>query len=119
MSDSIFTAVHNGVLCDDEGQMKQYTGVKIVQAEPEAKGGVQGYKVVYLEPDKPDYASWRPAGVFERRNRETSAMPFSLALETARKEAKVSRRERETAAFREGNFLTCFGSTVCAAFGSS
>jgi hypothetical protein len=61
--------------------MKTYIGVKMVQAEPEAKDGVQGYKVVYSEPDSPDYVSWCPADVFERHNRETQAMPFSYARE--------------------------------------
>jgi hypothetical protein len=67
-------------------------GVKIVQAEPEAKDGVQGYKVVYSEPDKPDYTSWCPADVFERHNRETSAMPFPLALEAAKQGKKIARK---------------------------
>jgi len=45
--------------------MKSYIGVKIVQAEPEVKNGIAGYKVVYSNPDGTDYTSWSPAGVFE------------------------------------------------------
>ena len=72
--------------------MKTYIGVKMVQAEPEVKDGVQGYKVIYSEPDKPDYASWCPADVFERHNRETAAMPFSMALEAVKRGKKIARR---------------------------
>jgi hypothetical protein len=72
--------------------MKTYIGVKIVQAEPEVKDGVQGYRVVYSEPDKPDYVSWCPADVFERHNRETSGMPFSKALEAVKLGKKIARK---------------------------
>jgi hypothetical protein len=68
--------------------MKTYIGVKIVQAEPEARDGVQGYKVVYEE----GWESWCPADVFERHNRETSAMPFGMALEAARQGRKITRK---------------------------
>ena len=71
--------------------MKTYIGVKMVQAEPEVKDGVQGYKVVYAEPDRPEYISWCPADVFERHNRETAAMPFSHALEAVKQGKKIAR----------------------------
>jgi hypothetical protein len=93
--------------------LKRYIGVKVVQAEPEAKDGVEGYKVIYSEPDKPDYTSWCPKDVFERHNRETSAMPFSLALEAARKGATINRKERVTVDFSEGYFVVHFDSTAC------
>jgi hypothetical protein len=64
----------------------------MVQAEPEAKDGIQGYKVVYSEPDKPDYVSWCPKDIFERHNRETSAMPFSHALEAVKQGKKIARK---------------------------
>lgn len=41
--------------------MKNYIGTKTIKAEPEAKGGTPGYKVVY--PD--GYTSWSPKDVFE------------------------------------------------------
>ncbi len=41
--------------------MKNYIGTKIIQAEPESKHGVDGYKVKY--PD--GYISWSPKEQFE------------------------------------------------------
>ena len=42
--------------------MKEYMGVKIIQAEPGSRNGKPGYKVVY-GPD--GYESWSPKDVFE------------------------------------------------------
>lgn len=41
--------------------MKQYIGIKAVQAEPCIKDGKEGYKVVYAD----GYESWSPKDVFE------------------------------------------------------
>lgn len=68
--------------------MKQYIGTKIIQAEPMVgKNGKNGYKVVY--PD--GYESWSPKDVFEEAYRETTGMPFGLAIEAAKKGKKIAR----------------------------
>lgn len=71
--------------------MKTYIGTKIIQAEPESKldlsGEIPGYKVVY--PD--GYTSWSPAVAFDEAYRETSGMPFGLAIEALKKGLKVAR----------------------------
>lgn len=74
--------------------MKTYIGAKIIQAEPQAKNygdpashGQPGYKVVY--PD--GYTSWSPAEAFEEAYRETSGMPFGLAVEAMKKGLRVAR----------------------------
>lgn len=41
--------------------MKPYVGTKIINAEPEAREGQEGYRVQY--PD--GYISWSPKAVFE------------------------------------------------------
>ena len=41
--------------------MKEYIGVKLVEAESEQRDGQEGYKVVY----KDGYVSWSPKEVFE------------------------------------------------------
>jgi hypothetical protein len=48
--------------------MKTYIGTKVIKAEPQKRGEVQGYRVVY--PD--GYESWSPKGVFEQAYRELS-----------------------------------------------
>jgi hypothetical protein len=70
--------------------MKKYIGVKVVQAEPKAEDGVEGYKIIYSEPDKPDYVSWCPKDEFERQNWIMDAMPFSMALEALKQGEKVA-----------------------------
>lgn len=74
--------------------MKTYIGTKIIQAEPQAKNygttethGQPGYKVVY--PD--GYTSWSPAAAFEEAYRETTGMPFGLAIEAMKKGHRVAR----------------------------
>ena len=46
---------------EGNGEMKNYVGVKLVQAEPCVQDGREGYRVIY--PD--GYESWSPRGVFE------------------------------------------------------
>ena len=75
--------------------MKQHIGIKMVQAEPcdawkdagNHKVGDPGYKVIY--PD--GYVSWSPKDVFEEAYRPTNAMNFGLAIEAAKKGAKIAR----------------------------
>lgn len=52
--------------------MKNYIGVKIVKAEPMAKDGKPGYKVVY--PD--GYESWSPKDAFEEAYRTLDCEDF-------------------------------------------
>ena len=74
--------------------MKTFIGTKIIQAEPRVKDygpqeqqGQPGYTVVY--PD--GYTSWSPAEAFEEAYRETSGMPFGLAIEALKKGKRVAR----------------------------
>ena len=76
--------------------MRKYIGTKIIQAEEcpawkdvgQNKVGDPGYKVVY--PD--GYESWSPKAVFEEAYRPTDGMNFGLAIEAAKKGAKIKRR---------------------------
>ena len=45
--------------------MTKYIGTKIIEAEPMVKNGVDGYKVVYDNPNNTKYESWSPKDVFE------------------------------------------------------
>jgi hypothetical protein len=54
--------------------MKTYIGCKVIQAEPQKRGEVDGYKVIY--PD--GYESWSPKSVFEQAYREISDLEKSL-----------------------------------------
>lgn len=68
--------------------MKTYIGTKIIQAEPAAnEAGQSGYAVTY--PD--GYKSWSPVAAFEEAYRETSGMPFGLAVEAMKKGLRVAR----------------------------
>ena len=78
--------------------MKQYTGTKIIQAEPKMRkapaencladrGFEDGYKVIYSD----GYESWSPKDVFEAAYRETSGMSFGLAIEAAKMGKKIAR----------------------------
>lgn len=90
--------------------MKEYIGTKIIKAEPavrivDPKGNRRvvaltqhpitcpadkvdmGYKVVYED----GYESWSPLDVFETAYRETSGMPFGLAIEAVKKGKKIAR----------------------------
>jgi hypothetical protein len=73
--------------------MKTYIGTKIIQAEPESRvrmGDIHetpGYRVVYSD----GYTSWCPVAAFEEAYRETSGMPFGLAIEAMKKGCRVAR----------------------------
>lgn len=71
--------------------MNKYIGVKLIKAKPELKDGVEGYKVVYPQPDGSEYTSWSPKDVFEEAYREVNGMSFGLAIEALKKGHKVSR----------------------------
>ncbi len=89
--------------------MKQYIGTKMVMAEPALRVSGPGYKNVVLSKEAPvpedadwiedgykvvyedGYESWSPRGVFEEAYRETSGMPFGLAIEAAKKGKKIAR----------------------------
>ena len=85
--------------------MQKYIGTKIIEAVPAIrKGGKvyeegwpipksmdpteEGYKVRY--PD--GYESWSPKDVFEEAYRPIDGMSFGLAIEAAKKGAKITRR---------------------------
>ena len=85
--------------------MDKYIGTKIIEAVPAIrKGGKvyeegwpipksmdpteEGYKVRY--PD--GYESWSPKDVFNEAYRPTDCMNFGLAIEAAKKGAKITRR---------------------------
>ena len=97
----------------EENNMKQYIGTKVIQAEPawrywmgngtmvfvshnedkpqmveHATACDDGYKVIY--PD--GYASWSPKDVFEDAYRQTDAMNFGLAIEAMKKGERVARK---------------------------
>lgn len=84
--------------------MKQYIGTKLIEAVPAIRVGgkvyeegsitprsmdlvQKGYKVRY--PD--GYESFSPKEVFEEAYRETNGMNFGLALEAAKKGARIAR----------------------------
>jgi hypothetical protein len=81
--------------------MKQYLGVKLVNAEPwfgrdnklvpensEFNGTeIKGYKVVYED----GYVSWSPLDIFEKSYREINNLTFGLAIEALKLNRKVSR----------------------------
>lgn len=90
--------------------MKQYIGTKIIEAEPayrcmDGHGHItitddlpvafpnfpsveDGYRVRYAD----GYVSWSPKEAFEEAYRPTDAMNFGLAIEAAKRGAKISRR---------------------------
>ena len=84
--------------------MKKYIGVKEIEAQQLTKAGfkaitgkkheitsedneTEGYFIVY--PD--GYESWSPQDVFEAAYRETTGLTFGLAVEAAKKGAKIAR----------------------------
>lgn len=95
--------------------MKQYIGTKIVQAAPAVrylmKDGnnwviekddhlalaqvnmedVVAWEDAYVVVYKDGYSSWSPEAVFEEAYRETTGMPFGLAIEAAKKGKKIAR----------------------------
>jgi Protein of unknown function (DUF2829) len=80
--------------------MKQYLGVKLINAEPAIEGGFkevgvhggiiarEGYKVVYED----GYTSWSPKEVFEKAYREIDNLTFGLAIEALKLGKKVCRQ---------------------------
>lgn len=90
--------------------MKQYIGTKIIEAEPayrcmDGHGHItitddlpvafpnfpsveDGYRVRYAD----GYVSWSPKEAFEEAYRPTDAMNFGLAIEPAKRGAKIARR---------------------------
>lgn len=85
--------------------MKQYIGTKIIEAEPALRidgekvqapnqpirNGAkveEGYRVRYAD----GYESWSPKEAFEEAYRPTDCMNFGLAIEAAKKGAKITRR---------------------------
>ena len=90
--------------------MKHYIGTKIIEAEPayrcmDGHGHItitddlpvafpnfpsveDGYRVRYAD----GYVSWSPKEAFEEAYRPTDAMNFGLAIEAAKRGAKIARR---------------------------
>lgn len=90
--------------------MKQYIGTKIIETEPayrcmDGHGHItitddlpvafpnfpsveDGYRVRYAD----GYVSWSPKEAFEEAYRPTDAMNFGLAIEAAKRGAKIARR---------------------------
>lgn len=56
--------------------MARYIGTKVVEAEPLAKDGQEGYEVIYSD----GYASWTPKDVFEASYNLVSHMNFGDAM---------------------------------------
>lgn len=61
--------------------MNEYIGVKLISAEPafrhqctttDSEEGIEGYKVLYHQPDGSTYESWSPKEVFEEAYTEVS-----------------------------------------------
>lgn len=55
--------------------MKTYIGTKIVNAQPEQRQGLDGYRVEYND----GYTSWSPKDVFERCYREMTKEEITAA----------------------------------------
>ena len=83
--------------------MKQYIGTKMIHARPMTRGAYNEYRGWTIPADEnpeddgyliryPDgYESWSPLAVFEEAYRETTGMPFGLAIEAAKKGKKIAR----------------------------
>jgi hypothetical protein len=94
--------------------MKQYIGVKLINAKPMSRaeyntfrgwelpadenGADEGFLVEYLDGGKANtaayegYVSWSPKEVFEKAYGPTEGMTFGLALEALKRGHKVARR---------------------------
>lgn len=84
--------------------MKQYLGVKLIEAKPMNLGDYnkfkgwtipadedpkrEGYKVKYSD----DYISWSPKEAFEEAYRGIDNLTFGLAVEASKKGLKVARK---------------------------
>lgn len=93
--------------------MKQYVGVKVINAKPMTRLEYNcfrgwdlpanenpddpGYLVEYLDGGKANttdyagYVSWSPAEVFANAYRETVGLTFGLAIEACKRGAKITR----------------------------
>lgn len=93
--------------------MKTYIGTKVIRATPMTRlayndlrdwilpdnenGDDEGYLVEYLDGGRPNllgydgYVSWSPKEQFEQAYRETSGLPFGLAIEALKKGKRVTR----------------------------
>lgn len=93
--------------------MKQYIGVKLINAKPMTRGEYNdfrgwtvpadenpaddGYLIEYLDGVKGNtdryqgYVSWSPSGVFHNAYGPTDGMTFGLAVEAMKRGAKVAR----------------------------
>ena len=84
--------------------MEKYIGTKMIEAEPMNRGeynAFRGWKIPdgedpadegYLVRYPDGYVSWSPKDVFEEAYRPTNAMNFGLAIEAAKRGAKIARR---------------------------
>jgi hypothetical protein len=94
--------------------MKQYIGVKIINAKPmnrqeyndfrgwklpeDENGADEGYLVEYVDGGQANTeqyegcVSWSPKDVFERAYRQTEGMTFGMAIEAAKKGCKIARK---------------------------
>lgn len=91
--------------------MKQYIGTKIIEAEPAYRCCMDGHGHITITDDLPvafpnfpsvedgyrvryadGYVSWSPKEAFEEAYRPTDAMNFGLAIEAAKRGAKIARR---------------------------
>ena len=83
--------------------MKQYTGTKMILARPMTRGAYNEYRCWtipanenpedegYLVQYEDGYVSWSPKEVFEKAYRETTGLPFGLAIEAAKMGKKIAR----------------------------
>ena len=80
--------------------MEDYIGTKIIGAERAQKHtcttadcpeGVEGYKVVYSNPDGSTYESWSPKDVFEATYQSSGNLSFGHAIEYLKLGHKVAR----------------------------
>jgi hypothetical protein len=67
--------------------MRTYYGTKRIQAEPEVRDGIAGYKVVYED----GYTSWSPGGAFSKAYEPDDAMGFEGALCAMKEGRRVAR----------------------------
>ena len=68
--------------------MKTYVGTKMIEAEPEARSGADGYAVQY--PD--GYQSWSPKQAFEDAYRANGEFDFGAALYLLKRGYRMRRR---------------------------
>ena len=83
--------------------MKQYVGTKMIHARPMTRGAYNEYRGWTIPADEnpkddgylirysDSYESWSSKDIFEEAYRETTGMPFGLAIEAAKKGKKIAR----------------------------